>query len=202
MTLRSIWRVITAWKWIAIIGTVLALAGGTATFLVTPPTQTVTSSYLFLSPVKDTKGVAGNPFLQLGNGVPQIVDVLAISLSDGDTVRKYTDDDPDLTYTASRNLGVSAPLLVISVESTNLAQSDSTLDALGEDLAKRLSELQTEADARASQWITMTRLTRDPEPEIGYADPLRNGVLVLFGVGSLTAAIIVICERRRLKSIE
>lgn len=197
MTLRTIWRVIARWKWIVIPGLVLALGAGTAMFLRTPKTYTVEASYLFLSPVADTKGVASNPFLQLGNGVSQAVDVLAVSLTDGQTVRSFTKNEPKLEYTAARDASVGAPLMVISVQDVNQKAAAATLASLGTILAERLNSMQAKAGAPQTQWITMTKLTDDPKPKVGYSDGIRNGVLGLAAVLLVTFIAVAIAERIR-----
>lgn len=199
MTLRTIWRVIARWKWIVIPGLVLALGAGGALFLRTPKTYTVEASYLFLSPVKDTKGVASNPFLQLGNGVAQAVDVLAVSLTDGQTVRSFTAHEPKLTYTAARDLSVAAPLMVISVEDVDRKAAASTLASLGTILGERLNSMQQNAGAPQNQWITMSELTNDPKPTIGYADAIRNGVLGFGAVMLVVFIVVAIAERIRVR---
>ncbi|CAN5473195.1 hypothetical protein BH10ACT4_BH10ACT4_06940 [soil metagenome] len=195
MSLRIIWSTIARWRWIMIPFLLLALGGGAFVFLNSPRTFTVDSSFLFLSPVKDIEGVAGNPFLQQGSGVPQTVDVLAVSLADEATVRQLTKSAPDLKYTATRNLAVGAPLMTITVEYTDLAQARKALDTLGGLLQDRLSQLQSNAAAPASQYITLTQLTDNQKPELGYSDPIRNGVLVLFGILGLGFLTVAIAER-------
>jgi len=197
MTLTSIWAVISRWRWIVIPGILLALAGGAAAFWYTPYTQTVEARYLFLSPVVDTKGVAGNPFLQLGNGVAQAVDILAVSLTDGETERKYTEDAPTLEYGATRDRAITAPLMVITVTYTDPEVAYDTLDSLGDDMTRRLVVLQQDAGAPRSQWVTITPISRDPEPELGFEDPIRNAVIAFGGVMVSLLAIVALADRRR-----
>ena len=199
MSLRIIWSTIARWRWIMIPFLLLAIGGGAFVFVNSPRTFTVDSSFLFLSPVKDIEGIAGNPFLQPGSGVPQTVDVLAVSLADEATVRQLTKSAPDLKYTATRNLAVGAPLMHLTVEYTELATARKTLDALGGLLLDRLSELQSNAAAPASQWITMTKLTDNQKPTLGYSDPIRNGVLVLFGLIGLGLLTVAIAEKDRFR---
>lgn len=197
MTLRTIWAVISRWRWVVIPGVLLAIAGGAAAFWYTPITQTVEARYLFLSPVVDTKGVAGNPFLQLGNGVAQAVDILAVSLTDGETERKYTDDAPTLKYGATRDLAVTAPLMVITVEYTDPEVAYDTLDSLGRDMTRRLTTLQENAGAPRTQWVTITPISRDPEPELGFGDAIRNGVIGFGGLMLLLLTVVALADRRR-----
>jgi hypothetical protein len=202
MTLRRFWEMLARWKWLVISGLVIALAAAAGAVFLTPPTQTVTSSYLFLSPVRNADGIAGNPFLQLGNGVAQAVDVLSLSLMDGETVRGYTEDAPDLTYVAARDTALSAPVLEISVEYTDPDIAFATLDSLGEMMTDRLETIQREAGAPRTQWITASQLTRDPEPELGFGDAIRNAVLAFGGVLFVVLSSAALLERRRLRKTE
>ena len=199
MSLRIIWSTIARWRWIMIPFLVVAIGAGAVAFFLSPRSYAVDSSFLFLSPVRDIDGVAGNPFLQQGTGVPQTVDVLAVSLADEATVREVTKSAPNLKYTATRNLAVGAPLMHLTVEYTDLATARKTLDTLGGLLLDRLSELQSNAAAPASQWITMTKLTDNQKPTLGYSDPIRNGVLVLFGLIGLGFLTVALAEKDRFR---
>jgi hypothetical protein len=196
MTLRKLWLMLRRWRWIVIPGLVLAEVAGVWAGYVSPVSYRVQSSYLFLSPVTGADGSAGNPFLQLGNGVSTTVDILAVSLSDVITTESYTQDAPDLTYTAVRDTSLSAPILVITVEDVSVDNAYETLDALGADLSERLDALQERAGAPQGQWVTATQLTRDPKAEVGLAIPIRNGVAAGLGVILLTLLVMAIAERR------
>lgn len=197
MTLRNFWLLLTRWRWIVIPGVLLALGGGTVAAFLSPVSYRVESSYIFLSPVLAGDGKPGNPFLQLGNGVAMTVDIVAVSLSDGVTREQFEDDALDQTYTAGRDTSLSAPLMVISVEGTSLSEAYATLDALGSELLTRLDELQAEAGAPTGQLVSASQLTRDPEPAVVLAVPLRNGVSVAAGVLLLTLTITVLADRWR-----
>jgi hypothetical protein len=195
MTLRKFWLMLRRWRWIVIPGLILAEVAGLAAGYLSPVSYKVQSSYLFLSPVIGADGSAGNPFLQLGNGVSTTVDILAVSLSDVITTESYTENAPDLTYTTVRDTSISAPLLVITVEDVSLANANKTLDALGADLATRLDALQESSGAPEGQWVTATQLTRDPKAVVGLAVPIRNGVAAGLGVILLTLLVMAFAER-------
>lgn len=197
MTLRSIWAVVVRWKWVLLPGLIVALGVGGFLFMKTPRTYTVESSYLFLSPVKDVKGVPGNPLLNLGNGVPLSVDVVAVSLMDGDTVRSFSEHHPDLKYTVTRDTSLAAPLMTISVEDSNLAYARSTLTALGKLVPSRLDSLQQKAGAPQEQWVTTTNLTTDIKPTVSYSTPIRNGLIGFLGVMLIVGIAVSIAERIR-----
>ena len=199
MTLHSIWAILARWRRIIIPGVVIGLVGAAAAFFFTPYTYTLTNSYLLFSPVRDAEGAAGNPLLQLGNGVSLTADVLAVSLMDGETVRKYTDNAPDLTYTVSRDTAVTAPLILISVESPDLDTVRSTLGALETEVTGRLAALQTSAGAPRSRWITMTALTEDPKPQLGFALPIRNAIVAFLVLELLTLGSVALAERHRIR---
>jgi hypothetical protein len=196
MTLRKLWLMLRRWRWIVIPGLVLAELAGVAAGYFSPVSYRVQSSYLFLSPVTGADGSAGNPFLQLGNGVSTTVDILAVSLSDVITTESYTQGAPDLTYTAVRDASLSAPILVITVEDVSVDNAYKTLDALGADLSERLDALQERAGAPQGQWVTATQLTRDPKAEVSLAIPIRNGVAAGLGVILLTLLVMAFAERR------
>jgi len=200
MTLSNLWLFVLRWRWTLIPGLILALGGGAAAFLYTPPTYSLSASYLFLSPVRIGDDAPGNPFLQLGSGVSLAVDVVAVSLTDGDTVKKYTADAPDLTYTAVRDRAGAAPVMIVTVMDTDLAAVRSTLTSLGKDLMTDLDSLQQSAGAPQTQWVTATALTQDREPTVGYGTPVRNGILAFLAVALLVLCTAASIERFRLRS--
>ncbi|GAB3041651.1 hypothetical protein GCM10027052_24320 [Parafrigoribacterium mesophilum] len=198
MTLHTIWGFLSRWRWVLIPGLVVSLLCAGAAFFFTPISYTVSSSYLFLSPVRDAEtGAAGNPLLQLGNGVSGTVDVLAVSVMNGETVRKYTAGHPNLEYTAGRDTSVAAPLMVVTVTDSQLSTAESTLGSLETELGQRLAKLQQQAGAPRSQWVTMKEITRDPEPELGFVEPVRNAVLAFLVAGLVLFGGIGLRERRR-----
>jgi hypothetical protein len=198
MTLHTIWSFLVRWRWTLIPGLVVSLLCAGAAFFFTPITYTVSSSYLFLSPVRDPEtGKAGNPLLQLGNGVSVTVDVLSVSVMNGATVRKYTNGHPNLEYTAARDTSVAAPLLVVTVKDSQLRTAEATLDSLQAELTERLEDLQQQAGAPRSQWVTMSEITRDPKPELGFVEPIRNAILAFLVVGMVLFGWIVLRDRRR-----
>jgi hypothetical protein len=158
----------------------------------------VTSSYLLLSPVKDAAtGVAGNPLLELGNGVAATADVLSVSLTDGRTVSSYTEHEPHLTYTVTRDQSLAAPVVVISVSDISLQVAEATLDSLGSQLSERLVTLQQQADAPSAQWVTVRDLTHDPKPDLGFSTAVRNAVLVFLGVIVILLVCLAVADRSR-----
>jgi uncharacterized protein involved in exopolysaccharide biosynthesis len=198
MTLHTIWSFLLRWRWVLIPGLAVSLLCAGAAFFLTPITYTVSSSYLFLSPVRNAEtGTAGNPLLQLGNGVSVTVDVLSVAVMNGETVRKYTTGHPNLEYTAERDTSVSAPLMVVSVKDSDLSTAEATLNSLQTDLGQRLEKLQQQAGAPRSQWVTMKEITRDPQPELGFVEPVRNAVLAFLVAGILLLGSIVLRDRRR-----
>lgn len=197
MTLRSIWAILTRWRRIVIPGLAIALIGAGAAFFFTPYTYSLTNSYLLFSPVRDAEGAAGNPLLELGSGVSLTADVLSAALMDGETVRKYTDAAPDLTYTVTRDAGVNAPLMVITVEDRDLDTVRSTLSALGGEITSQLDALQASAGAPRSRWITMTVLTEDPKPVLGFENPIRNAILAFLALEIIALGIVILAERHR-----
>jgi hypothetical protein len=198
MTLHTIWWFLSRWRWVLIPGFVVSLLCAGAAFFFTPISYTVSSSYLFLSPVRDAEtGTAGNPLLQLGNGVSGTVDVLSVSVMNGETVRKYTNGHPNLEYTVQRDTSVAAPLMVVTVTDTQVSTAESTLESLETELDRRLENLQQQAGAPRSQWVTMKEITRDPKPELGFVEPVRNGVLAFLVAGIVLFGAIALRERRR-----
>ncbi len=199
MTLRLIGQVVGRWKWIWIPAVVLGLVAGAGLFEKTPKTYTVTSSYVFLSPAKDTTGLASNPFITGGNGLPQTADLVALTLTDKANLAKFTAGHPKLQYTIARDPSVNATLVNVSVQDVSASSAFSALDALGTAVQAQLAELQKLAGAPTSQWITASRLTRDENPTVSIAKGLRNGALGLVGMLVLAVVVMVFAERIRIR---
>lgn len=199
MTLRRFAVMLRNWRWVAIGGLVLALGIGSAIFLVTPKSYTVTGSYLLLSPVQTVEGKVGNPFLQLGNGVGTLADLLSVSLRDGETSRSYTEQAPQLKYTVTRDTSIAAPLILVKVEDASSANAFKVRDSLSGLLTARLESMQKDAGAPRDLWVTLSPLTSDTRPATDYASPIRNSALTLVGTLLITLLLTGILERRRIR---
>jgi hypothetical protein len=187
------------WRWVAIGGLFLALGFGTGMFLMTPKSYTVTGSYMLLSPVQTVEGKAGNPFLQLGNGVGTLADLLSVSLRDGETSRGYTEQAPQLKYSVARDTSIAAPLILLKVEDATSANAFKVRDSLAGLLAARLDSMQKDAGAPHDLWVTLSPLTSDTRPATDYSSPIRNSALTLLGTLLVTLLLTGILERRRIR---
>jgi hypothetical protein len=198
MTLRRVGAVLKRWIWLLIPGLVLGVAAAGYVAYVTPREYTVTSSYLFLAPTKDPTGkITTNPFLQSGGGLPQTVDIVGLALLDQSAADRYEAGRPGLSYTVTRNLSVSAPVMELSVTDSERAVAADVLSQIQKDLVSTLNDLQVKANSPESQLITVTQLTSDPRPTASFTQSIRNGAVVFAAFAFLTFIAMTIAERIR-----
>jgi hypothetical protein len=200
MTLRDFFQMMLRWWKVAACALLLALVAGAAAFVATPSTYSLTGSYLLLSPAIDNEGRKGNPYLELGNGVALATDILQVALTDGETLNGILASRPEMKVTIERNNAVAAAVLVVTVQDTELRTPGIALDRIADEARTHLQEIQSRAGAPQRSWVTINELTKDPKPDIGYTEPVRNAVLAGGGVGALAVLLIAIMERRRLQS--
>ncbi len=197
MTLGAFLRLLRRWLFAIVIGVAVAIAAAFAAFSATPASYEVTARFLFLSAAIDAEGEPVNPFLQLGNGIGVLIDVVSTSMRDGTTVRAITDDREGLDYTVSADAGIAAPVMRITVTDTSPESAFDVLDELGSESLSRARTIQLQAGAPAVALIEGTALTRSAKADVDQLDAIRNGVLAGVGVLALTLVAIVIADRRR-----
>lgn len=201
MTVTEFFRICWRWAWVLVPGVVISLGVGALAFTQSQAEYTRSVSYLMLSPVQTEAGPS-NPLLQLGNGVSMAASVLAARVTDGDTARALTQDSPDLTYTVGLDTAVQAPLLVVSATDADRGAVDAALDSLGQELVSQLDELQSGSGAPQSTWVTIEKLTEDPEFTVSRVDQWRNGVMVAVADLALFVGLMILLERRRRRTVE
>jgi hypothetical protein len=191
-------HLIARWKWVLLPGLVVALAVGATLFVTGAPKYTRNESYLLLSPVQTEAGPT-NPLLNLGNGVTMTASVLAAKVTDAQTVRTLTARQPGLQYTVAMDPSIGAPLLQVSATDTDRAVVDATLKALDTRLSAELDRLQRDTGAPVQSWVTIRKLTADPEATVSHGTPLRNAIGGVLGCGLLALVLVALLERRSRK---
>jgi hypothetical protein len=191
---RDVVRILMRRRWILVPAIVLALLAAGGCYMVAPPAYTQTESYLLLYPLEGVNG-PGNPFLNLGNGVGMAASVLATKTNAPDTAARLTSGTPGLTYTVAPDPASTAPILDVIVNDQDRAAVARGLDAVGDELVTQLASLQRATGAPEASWVTISRLTRDPEPTPSHKAGLRNGAAALGGILVLALLLIVWLER-------
>lgn len=197
MTFRAVMRMLWDWRFVALPALVLSVVCGLWVYGNTAPRYSLSGSNLLLAPSHAEAGELANPYLRLGNGVSLAADVVAISLTDNNTVESYTLEHPDLEYTVARPAQVNVPLLVFTVSDTDSAAAARTLDGLVRDAGARLENLQRDAGAPENTWVGFTELTRDTVAQADYGVPLRNALVAGVGTTLLAVLLVAVLEGRR-----
>ncbi|MDQ4504341.1 hypothetical protein [Sinomonas sp. ASV322] len=197
MTLKSFVAMLRRFIWLVVIGVVLAGGAGAAGFLVSPKGYEMTARFLLLSPLRNAEGQVGNPFLDLGNGVASLAEVVSTSLTDDATVLNYRDKYPGLEYAVARDVGTNAPVIIVKVDASKEAEAKAALEDLSEAVPGKISDLQKGAGAPQNLWVTSTTLTRDTRAKPIYTVPLRTGISAGAGVLLVDLLIVALLERRR-----
>jgi hypothetical protein len=191
---RDVVRVLARRRWVLVPAIVLALLAAGGCYTAAPPAYTQAESYLLLYPLEGVNG-PGNPFLNLGNGVGMAASVLATKTNAPDTAARLTSGLPGLTYTVAPDPASTAPILDVIVNDQDRAAVSRGLDSVGDELVTQLASLQQATGAPEASWVTISRLTRDPEPTPSHKARLRNGVVALAGILVLALLLVVWLER-------
>ena len=197
MTLRAFLHLLRRWIVVIIVGTLVAAGAAVAAFLNTQSSYEVSSRYLFLAAAIDAEGEPVNPFLQIGNGIGVLIDVVSASMLDGQTVREFAGDGETLEYTVGQDTGLSAPVMLIMVTAHDPDEAFDVLERLGEEALTRARSIQIDAGAPRTALIAGTELTRSIKAEVDHIDGIRNGVLAGLGVLVLVLVAVVLGDRRR-----
>src|SRR4051812_17414900 len=155
-------------------------------------------SYLLLYPVM-SEGGPTNPFLQLGNGVSMAGSVLATKVSAGSAAGSLTADHPGLTFSVALDSSSGAPIVAVSAQDRDPEVLATTLDRLGQDLVTQLADLQKVSGAPEDSWVTISRLTHDPQALESHSDGMRNGGAAAAGVLLFFALLVLLVEWRSVR---
>jgi hypothetical protein len=199
VSFRDVLRVLRRWRWVVVPVLLVAIGAAGAVYTVTPREYGQTESYLLLYPVQSAEG-AGNPLLQLGNGVGLAASVLATKVSAPDTAARLTSGTPGLTYTVAPDATTTAPILVVTADGGSRAAVAGALDRVGEELVDQLSQLQASTGAPKASWVTISRLTRDPSAAPSHKAGVRDAVAALAGIALVGLLVVTGLEsgaRRR-----
>jgi hypothetical protein len=189
-------RVASRWRWVLVPGLVLALVAGFGGYKVTPPEYVQSESWLLLSPVVTEQG-RGNPFLQLGNGVPMAASVLVKKVSGGEVAARVAARSPGVTFTVAPDGTTAAPVVVVTAEGPDAEVVGTTLDVLGEQLVSQLAALQRDSGAPEASWVTISRLTGDLAARPSATAGLRTGGIAAVAVATVVLLLVAVLERRR-----
>lgn len=161
------------------------------------PTYSYSSTVLLLPPkVEQTTDdpsvpsyTQGNPLFFLGS-LSEARDVLIASLTSSELQKSMADRFPSATYTATRDVLNSSPVVVITVEGTSDDDAAGSLAELTGGVARRLQTLQTNLGITRDAQITSHTLTEDTSPAVSHNDQIRRALIVAGGLGVLVVFLI------------
>jgi hypothetical protein len=140
-----------------------------------------------------------NRYLSLGS-VTYSVDVLARSMTSSDTVRELQREAPGVKYTVTSDPATSAPMIVVTTESSDKAAAGAMMRAILRRIPENLENLQEALNIGPDQQIVAVPIASDRSPETTNKSRIRLlGVLavgLLFGGAVAIAALDGLLLRR------
>ena len=156
------------------------------------PTYESNASLVLIPPTNPAAGTE-NRFLDLGS-LSNSVDVLARSMTSADTTAALKRAVPGVSYDVSHDPTTSAPIVLVSVESSERAATGRMLDALMKQIPRTLDRLQADIQIRAANRITSVVVSRDPEPAANNKSRVRLLGVLAVSLVFLSAVIVAVVD--------
>jgi hypothetical protein len=146
---------------VALLSTLGACVG---VYSVVPPSYEANASVVLLPPKAGPTAVA-NPYLAL-NGLAPVVDVLSGSLNTRATTDEVKATAPGTTYKIGQDPTSSAPMLLLTVTSSDGASSIKVLNLLLREIPTKLADLQRAVQVKSDASITALFVAVDKRPTV------------------------------------
>lgn len=189
-------------RWYVLVAGLLLTAGlAVAVFRLVPVTFDAKASLLLLPPQKTVTETTGNPFLNLG-GLDVVSGVLALSLTDTQTVSSVVPPKSKTTYLVVQDGSVSGSVLDVTASATTPQEALSTLatvESLAGDRLKSLQDAVSAPEDTQARIITITNNTK----AVANPGSLIRALIAVVAVGvilTFLAAIAVDSIARRRKA--
>lgn len=169
------------------------LATGVAAFAVfrsTPPSYSLTATVLLLPPsLPDAKtGQSANPYLQLG-GLSGPAEVLARAVNDPAVQQEAVGLGLSRDFEVARDFLTSAPVVLVTVQDTDLTRARATRDWLLDRLPKTLLQLQASVKVPPAAMMTSTVIS--PEGEVTRSSKSTLRLLLVVVAAGLMATLVL-----------
>jgi hypothetical protein len=142
-----------------------------------------------LVPPKSSEDPDLNRYLSLGS-LTYSVDVLARSMTSSDTVHELGREAPGVKYTVTSDPATSAPMIVVTTESSDKAAAGTMMRAILKRIPENLKNLQEALDIGPEQQITAVTISSDRKPEMSNKKRIR--LLGVLAVGLLFGGAVAI----------
>lgn len=175
---------------LALVGLLATGAAAFAVFRSTPPSYSLTATVLLLPPsLPDAKtGQSANPYLQLG-GLSGPAEVLARALSDPAVQQEAASSGLSRDFEVARDFLTSAPVVLVTIQDTDLTRARATRDWLLDRLPKTLMQLQASVKVPPAAMMTSTVIS--PEGEITRSSKTTLRLLLVVVAAGLLATLVV-----------
>jgi hypothetical protein len=207
--LRVFWSALLRRWYLLLVVIACAGYGAYSVFTHVGPTYKAEGASLIFPPMATVQRAAatttlGNPYLEL-NGVSQARDIVIRSLTAKSTQERLAAEYPNATFEATPDFTNSAPIIQITVESPQAAESVAAMRAMLALVPPTLVQLQEGLGLSDGEKITARQLLADQEATPVHKSQIRAGVLA--GAGILCIGLLMIglvdgmlTHRRRIRA--
>lgn len=183
-----------------VLGIVLAVVAGGATFSVVAPVRQSTASVVIIPPAYGDQVTGQNPFLNLDNTLAQLATIVSSSLTSGSgqdalaaegatasfTITNTTSDNPSFAQLS--------PELVFTVTDANASKAEFTAQKLITAAAEQLADLQARAQVPGNARAQIVTVSEPSSATVAGDGQIRAGGGVGLIVLVLAAAAIVLLD--------
>ncbi len=190
MFIRRVVEVLRRQLVVALVGLLVTGVAAFAALRSTPPSYSLTATVLLLPPsLPDSKtGQSANPYLQLG-GLSGPAEVLARAVNDPAVQQEAVGLGLSQDFEVARDFLTSAPVVLVTVQDTDLTRARATRDWLLDRLPETLLQLQASVKVPPAAMMTSTVIS--PEGEVSRLNNATLRLLLVVVAAGLLATLVL-----------
>jgi hypothetical protein len=193
---RILWRR----RWWVVAALIVAVAAGQATYQAVKPMQESKAQVLLLGSLRQP-GVKDltNPFNNLGGSLGVVANVLAVQVTDEQSVTALIQRGATAKFSVAPNLAENAgPSLLIAADDVSADLAHKTMIAVVDQIQTELAQLQTKQNVQADLFIKSIVLTQSAHPLPVRKAQVQKAILATLGAATILIVLILLIERRQL----
>lgn len=172
-----------------------------AVAVMTPPTYTAKAEAVLIGPSLNDNGRPANPYMQLGQALGVIADVLISASGDEAAQKKILAGGGSKDYVLERPFGASEPIIDITTKAPTAGQAITTARLLMAQLSSELQSRQNAVQVAPGTRVNLVRVTSPTTASRSWKTALEYGVAA-FVLGVVSAFLLTVAFDRYLRRRE
>lgn len=195
--LETLLVILRRWRF-SVPAMLLAVGIGSMAFWVVPPAYEDSTQVLFLgSPKQPGEPDLINPYLQLASTLVSTADVIRLKVTTAQTAQELAANGFRAQYEVTLDQSTPAPVLIVITKDSDPNRARLTGRAVVDEIERLLEDVQRQAGAPRSTWVSSTVISRLPEPQRKLNESLRPAIGAFVVVLAIALFGLFLFEGRR-----